>query len=55
MINNLNILLPEIFLAISIMTILMVGVFNKNIHDEIWIITRRKNIVYKWDKQCGIN
>ena len=35
MINNLNILLPEIFLAISIMTILMVGVFNKNSYNLV--------------------
>ncbi len=30
MINNLNILLPEIFLTLSIFTILMIGVFIKN-------------------------
>lgn len=35
MINNLNILLPEIFLAISIMTILMVGVFNKDSYNLV--------------------
>ena len=29
MINNLNILLPEIFLTLSIFFILMVGVFTK--------------------------
>ena len=29
MINNLNILLPEIFLSLSICTILMLGVFIK--------------------------
>ena len=29
MINNLNILLPEIFLSLSIFTILMLGVFIK--------------------------
>ena len=28
--NNLHILFPEIFLSLSIMTILMVGVFIKN-------------------------
>ena len=30
MINNLNILLPEIFLTLSIFSILMIGVFVKN-------------------------
>ena len=30
MINNLNILLPEIFLALSIFSVLMIGVFTKN-------------------------
>ena len=30
MINNLNILLPEIFLTLSIFSILMIGVFLKN-------------------------
>ena len=30
MINNLNIMLPEIFLSLSIFTILMIGVFIKN-------------------------
>ena len=35
MINNLNILLPEIFLAICIMTILMIGVFNKNSYNLV--------------------
>ena len=30
MIENLNILLPELFLTISIFTILMIGVFVKN-------------------------
>ena len=30
MINNLNILLPEIFLTLSIFSILMIGVFTKN-------------------------
>ena len=35
MINNLNILLPEIFLAISIMATLMVGVFNKNSYNLV--------------------
>ena len=30
MINNLNILLPEIFLTLSIFSILMIGVFIKN-------------------------
>ena len=29
MINNLNILFPEIFLSLSILTILMLGVFIK--------------------------
>ena len=30
MINNLNIMFPEIFLSLSIFTILMIGVFLKN-------------------------
>ena len=30
MIDNLNIMLPEIFLSLSIFTILMIGVFIKN-------------------------
>ena len=30
MINNLNILFPEIFLSLSIFTILMIGVFKKS-------------------------
>ena len=30
MINNLNILLPEIFLTLSIFSLLMIGVFLKN-------------------------
>ena len=30
MINNLNILLPELFLTLSIFLILMIGVFLKN-------------------------
>jgi NADH:ubiquinone oxidoreductase subunit 2 (subunit N) len=30
MLNNLNILLPEIFLTISIFSALMIGVFIKN-------------------------
>ena len=30
MLNNLNILLPEIFLTLSIFSILMIGVFIKN-------------------------
>ena len=35
MINNLNILLPEIFLAISIFSILMIGVFVKNSYNIV--------------------
>jgi NADH-quinone oxidoreductase subunit N len=35
MINNLNILLPEIFLATSTMAILMIGVFNKNSYNLV--------------------
>ncbi len=35
MINNLNILLPEIFLSISILSILMVGVFTKNSYNIV--------------------
>ena len=30
MISNLNIILPEIFLTLSIFSILMIGVFTKN-------------------------
>jgi len=30
MIDNFNILLPEIFLTLSILTVLMIGVFTKN-------------------------
>ncbi|MDC1096574.1 NADH-quinone oxidoreductase subunit NuoN [Pelagibacteraceae bacterium] len=35
MINNLNILLPEIFLSLSILSILMVGVFTKNSYNIV--------------------
>ena len=39
MINNLNILLPEIFLILSIFSILMIGVFIKNSFNLIFNLT----------------
>ena len=39
MINNLNILFPEIFLSISIFTILMIGVFTKKSFNIIFNLT----------------
>ena len=39
MINNLNILLPEVFLSLSIFIILMVGVFIKNSFNIIFNLT----------------
>ena len=36
MINNLNIMLPEIFLTLSIFTILMIGVFLKKSFNVIF-------------------
>jgi len=39
MINNLNILLPEIFLTLSIFSILMIGVFTKNSFNLIFNLT----------------
>ena len=39
MINNLNILLPEIFLSLSIFTILMLGVFIKKSFNIIFNLT----------------
>ena len=39
MINNLNILLPEIFLALSIFTILMIGVFIKKSFNLVFNLT----------------
>ena len=39
MINNLNILLPEIFLTVSIFSILMIGVFIKNSFNLIFNLT----------------
>ena len=35
MINNLNILLPEIFLSLSIFSILLIGVFTKNSYNLV--------------------
>ena len=35
MINNLNIILPEIFLALSIFSILMIGVFVKDSYNLV--------------------
>ena len=39
MINNLNILFPEIFLSLSIFTILMLGVFIKKSFNIIFNLT----------------
>ena len=39
MINNLNILIPEIFLTLSIFSILMIGVFIKNSFNLIFNLT----------------
>ena len=39
MINNLNILFPEIFLSLSIFTILMLGVFIKKSFNLIFNLT----------------
>ena len=39
MINNLNILLPEIFLSLSIFSILMLGVFIKKSFNIIFNLT----------------
>ena len=39
MINNLNILIPEIFLSLSIFSILMIGVFIKNSFNLIFNLT----------------
>jgi len=39
MINNLNILLPEIFLTLSIFSVLMIGVFIKNSFNLIFNLT----------------
>ena len=39
MINNLSILLPEIFLTLSIFSILMIGVFIKNSFNLIFNLT----------------
>jgi len=39
MINNLNILLPEIFLTLSIFSILMIGVFIKKSFNLIFNLT----------------
>lgn len=39
MVNNLNILLPEIFLGLSILTLLMIGVFIKNSYNLITKLT----------------
>ncbi len=39
MINNLNVLLPEIFLTLSIFSILMIGVFIKNSFNLIFNLT----------------
>jgi len=35
MINNLNILLPEVFLSISIFSVLMIGVYFKNSYNLV--------------------
>ena len=39
MINNLNIMLPEIFLSLSIFSILMIGVFIKKSFNIIFNLT----------------
>ena len=39
MIDNLNIMLPEIFLSLSIFSILMIGVFTKNSFNLIFNLT----------------
>ena len=39
MINNLNIMLPEIFLSLSIFSILLIGVFKKNSFNLIFNLT----------------
>ena len=39
MINSLNIMLPEIFLTLSIFSILMIGVFIKNSFNLIFNLT----------------
>ena len=39
MINNLNIMFPEIFLSLSIFSILMIGVFIKNSFNLIFNLT----------------
>ena len=39
MINNLNIMLPEIFLTLSVFSILMIGVFIKNSFNLIFNLT----------------
>ena len=39
MINNLNIIFPEIFLSLSIFSILMIGVFIKNSFNLIFNLT----------------
>ena len=39
MINNLNIMLPEIFLSLSIFSVLMIGVFIKNSFNLIFNLT----------------
>ena len=39
MINNLNIMMPEIFLSLSVFSILMIGVFTKNSFNLIFNLT----------------
>ena len=39
MINDLNIMLPEVFLSLSIFSILMIGVFIKNSFNLIFNLT----------------
>ena len=39
MMNNINIMLPEIFLSLSIFSILMIGVFIKNSFNLIFYLT----------------
>ena len=45
MINNLNILLPEVFLTLSIFSILMLGVFIKKSFNLVFNLTSLAIIV----------
>ena len=60
MMNNLNIMLPEIFLSLSIFTILMLGVFIKKSFNIIFnltsiiIITTKAIIINNPDNEVKI-